>query len=204
MDEFIAERRACQDTLWSTCHPLPGVRKLVEHLAKHKIPMAVATGSISRNYKLKAAHHPEIFDHFKNRAICGDDPRLKGCGKPRPDIFLLAAELLGRNVGEGDVSSLDTEGKEGRALIEERSRGLVLEDSINGLEAGQRAGMKSEWALRIAIVQHVDHFGRETAIWVPDERLRALAPGKTFGADCVLESLEQFRPEEWGLPPYDS
>lgn len=144
MDEFIAERRACQDALWPTCHPLPGVRKLVEHLAKHKIPMAVATGSISRNYKLKAAHHPEIFDHFKNRAICGDDPRLKGCGKPRPDIFLLAAELLGRKVGEGDVSSLDAEGKEGRALIEERSRGLVLEDSINGLEAGQRAGMKSE------------------------------------------------------------
>ncbi|KAG9045981.1 hypothetical protein FS837_005339 [Tulasnella sp. UAMH 9824] len=146
--------------------------------------MAVATGSISRNYKLKAGHHSEIFDLFKNRAICGDDPRLKGCGKPRPDIFLLAAELLERKVGEGDLSSLHAEGAEGKALIEERSRGLVLEDSINGLEAGQRAGMKT--------------------IWVPDERIRALAPGKTFGADCVLESLEQFRPEEWGLPPYDS
>ncbi|KAG9023027.1 hypothetical protein FS837_006037 [Tulasnella sp. UAMH 9824] len=184
MDEFITERRARQDALWPTCQLLPGITKLVEHLAKHKIPMAVATGSIRRNYNLKAVHHPELFDLFEGKVICGDHPRLKGLGKPRPDIFLLAAELLGRKVGEGDVSSLDAEGAEGKALIEERARGLVLEDSTNGLEAGQRAGMKT--------------------IWVPDEKLRALAPNETYGADCILESLEQFKPEEWGLPPYNS
>ncbi|KIO32284.1 hypothetical protein M407DRAFT_241533 [Tulasnella calospora MUT 4182] len=184
IDEFITERRAIQDALWPTCQVLPGIRKLVEHLAKHKIPMAVATGSIRRNYNLKAVHHPKVFDLFENRVICGDDPRLKGLGKPRPDIFLLAAELLGREVGTGEVDLLDAEGKEGKALIEERARGLVLEDSTNGLEAGQRAGMKT--------------------IWVPDEKLRALAPTETYGADCILESLEQFKPEEWGLPPYDS
>ncbi|KAG8891474.1 hypothetical protein FRC01_014677 [Tulasnella sp. 417] len=184
LDEYITERRARQDALWHTCQPLPGVRKLAEHLAKNKIPIAVATGSIRRNYDVKAEHHPELFDLFENRIIYGDDPRLKGIGKPRPDVFLLAAELLGRTVGRGDVSSLDAEGEEGKALIEERVRGLVLEDSPNGLEAGRRAGMKT--------------------IWVPDEKLRALAPNETYGADCILESLEQFKPEEWGLPPYDS
>ncbi|KAG9020736.1 hypothetical protein FS837_007922 [Tulasnella sp. UAMH 9824] len=146
--------------------------------------MAVATGSNPRNYNMKAMHHPELFGPFEGRVICGDQPHLKGLGKPRPDIFLLAAELLGRKVGEGDVSSLGAEGEEGKALLEERARGLVLEDSTNGLEAGQRAGMKT--------------------IWVPDEKLRALAPNETYGADCILESLEQFKPEEWGLPPYDS
>ncbi|KAG8910522.1 hypothetical protein FRC01_006285 [Tulasnella sp. 417] len=184
MDEFIVERRARQDALWPTCQLLPGVRKLVEHLARHKIPMAVATGSIRRNYNLKAGHHREVFDLFGNHVICGDDPHLKGLGKPRPDIFLLAAELLGRKVGGGEVSSLDAKGEEGRRLIQERARGLVLEDSINGLEAGQRAGMKT--------------------IWVPDEKLRALEPNETYGADRVLQSLEHFKPEEWGLPPYDS
>ncbi|KAG8910521.1 hypothetical protein FRC01_006284 [Tulasnella sp. 417] len=183
MDEFVTERRARQDALWPSCQLLPGVRKLVEHLAKHKIPMAVATGSIRRNYDLKAVHHPELFDLFEGRVICGDDSRLKGLGKPRPDIFLLAAELLGRKVGEGEVSSLDTEGEEGKSFIQERARGLVLEDSTNGLEAGQRAGMKT--------------------IWVPDEKFRALAPNETYGADGVLESLESFKPEEWGLPPYE-
>lgn len=183
IDEYITERRARQDALWNTCQPLPGVIKLVKHLAKHQIPMAVATGSLKRNYDLKTVHLPELFEPFEKRVICGDDPRLKDRGKPRPDVFLLAAELLGRKVGTGDVSSLDAEGEEGKALVAERARGLVLEDSTMGLEAGRRAGMKT--------------------IWVPDEKLRALAPNETYGADCILESLEQFKPEDWGLPPYD-
>lgn len=106
--------------------------------------MAVATGSLQRNYDLKTAHLPELFDPFENKVICGDDPRLKDRGKPQPDVFLLAAELLGRKVGRGDVSSLEAESEEGKALIAERARGLVLEDSTMGLVAGQRAGMKSE------------------------------------------------------------
>ncbi|KAG8967484.1 hypothetical protein FRC05_002079 [Tulasnella sp. 425] len=183
IDEYITERRTRQDALWDTCQPLPGVIKLVKHLAKHQIPMAVATGSLKRNYDLKTVHLPELFESFEKRVICGDDPRLKDRGKPRPDVFLLAAELLGRKVGTGDVSSLDAAGEEGKAFIAERARGLVLEDSTMGLEAGRRAGMKT--------------------IWVPDEKLRALAPNETYGADCILESLEQFKPEDWGLPPYD-
>ncbi|KAG8990926.1 hypothetical protein FRB90_001545 [Tulasnella sp. 427] len=184
IDDYISERRARQDALWHTCQPLPGVLKLVNHLAKHMIPMAVATGSLKRNYDLKTEHLPELFAPFEGKVICGDDARLKDRGKPRSDVFLLAAEMLGRKVGTGDVSSLDGSGEEGKALIEERAQGLVLEDSTSGLEAGRRAGMKT--------------------IWVPDAKLRALAPNETYGADCILESLEQLRPEEWGLPPYDS
>ncbi|KAG8953529.1 hypothetical protein FRC04_002371 [Tulasnella sp. 424] len=183
IDEYVTERRARQDALFHTCQPLPGVIKLVKHLAKHQIPMAVATGSLKRNYYLKTKHLPELFEPFAKGVICREDLRLEDRNKPRPDVFLLAAELLGRKVGTGDVSSLDAEGEEGKALLAERARGLVLEDSTVGLEAGRRAGMKT--------------------IWVPDEKLRTLAPNETYGADCVLESLEQFKPEDWGLPPYD-
>lgn len=39
-----------------------------------------------------------------------------------------------------------------------------------------------------------------TVIWVPDIGLSALHPGETFGAAQVLKSLEEFKPEQWGLP----
>lgn len=41
-------------------------------------------------------------------------------------------------------------------------------------------------------------------IWIPDPRLRELAPEEDLGADAILGSLEDFKPEEWGLPPYDA
>merc|ERR1712032_1187345 len=56
---------------------------------------------------------------------------------------------------------------------------LVFEDAPNGVEAGLAAGMQ---------VCHV-----------PDPNLSADLRG---GAHCELQSLEHFRPEEWGLPAF--
>lgn len=54
-----------------------------------------------------------------------------------PDVFLVAARKLGVDVGEGDVESLG----EGQGLRrEERARGLVFEDAINGVQAGRELG----------------------------------------------------------------
>lgn len=136
IDDYIKERREKQDLAWPSVRPLPGVVKLVNHLAKHKIPIAVATGSMRRNYVLKTTHLPELFDLFEGKVVCGDDPRLQGRGKPNPDVFLLAAEILGKKVGMGDVTDL-TSGD----LVEERARGLIFEDATNGVQAGKRAGM---------------------------------------------------------------
>ena len=44
-------------------------------------------------------------------------------------------------------------------------------------------------------------------VWVPDQNLVALG-GEATSVDeqpeQTLKSLEDFIPEEWGLPPYDS
>jgi len=39
-------------------------------------------------------------------------------------------------------------------------------------------------------------------VWIPDPKLRELAPGDDMGADQILKSLEDFQPEAWGLPSY--
>ncbi len=44
-------------------------------------------------------------------------------------------------------------------------------------------------------------------VWVPDANLLSLGGEATSvdeQADLTLKSLEEFVPEEWGLPPYDS
>jgi pseudouridine 5'-phosphatase len=42
-------------------------------------------------------------------------------------------------------------------------------------------------------------------VWVPDENLLSVGSSQlTEKPDQVLRSLEDFVPEEWGLPPYDN
>lgn len=62
------------------------------------------------------------------------------------------------------------------------SKVLVFEDAPNGVEAAHAAGMQCVW---------IPHKG------INKETHRHLAT-------LVLESLEDFRPEMFGLPPYDS
>jgi HAD superfamily hydrolase (TIGR01509 family) len=94
----------------------PGLLTLLEHLNGLGIPVAVATSS-TRNialWKLKMAGIKERF----RLLVCGDEVRR---GKPAPDIFLKAAELLGR----------------------EPSECLGFEDSPAGLRALEAAGIRS-------------------------------------------------------------
>lgn len=46
----------------------------------------------------------------------------------------------------------------------------------------------------------------DTVVWVPDPNLLKLDMAGTpeVQPDQMLKSLEEFKPEEWGLPPYDS
>lgn len=57
---------------------------------------------------------------------------------------------------------------------------LVFEDSVAGVQAANSAGMKS--------------------IWVPDPRM----PRDAVQAYLTLDSLLDFKPEQFGLPPYDN
>jgi pseudouridine 5'-phosphatase len=40
-------------------------------------------------------------------------------------------------------------------------------------------------------------------VWVPDTNLLDVDYQGVERADQVLKSIEEFRPEEWGLPPFD-
>ncbi|CAE7202941.1 unnamed protein product [Rhizoctonia solani] len=174
-DEYIIRRREIQDLAWPTAQPLPGVRKLISHLVAHKVPIAVATGSQRRNYELKTGHLQDLFGLFGGTVVCGDDAAVKH-GKPAPDVFLYAAKQAGFpevGLGEEPVSEVE------RAT---RAQGLVFEDATSGVIAGKRAGMN--------------------VVWIPDPNLAALTSAEELGADETLQSLEDFIPESWGLPPY--
>ncbi|KIK68971.1 hypothetical protein GYMLUDRAFT_35004 [Collybiopsis luxurians FD-317 M1] len=184
IEDYLIQLDTLQDLAWPTVPLLPGVRKLVLHLRKHDIPIAVATSSRREKYVMKTGHLDDVFGCFDDKVVCGDDLRDGMRGKPNPDIFLLAAkEMLGRDVGP-----LKGENEDGAEVTEEqkkeRAKGLVFEDAFLGMQAGKRAGM--------------------AVVWVPNANLLNVEFSGVEKADGVLKSIDDFIPEEWGLPAYDS
>ncbi|XP_050690243.1 pseudouridine-5'-phosphatase-like isoform X4 [Eriocheir sinensis] len=138
---------------------MSGAERLVRHLHKHKVPIAIASGGAKDSYDLKTTNHGEFISMFKHVVLASSDPEVKQ-GKPSPDVFLVCA---GRFPDKPDPSKC-----------------LVFEDAPNGVEASVAAGMQ--------------------VVMVPDPRLK---PELTTGATQVLASLEDFKPELFGLPPYE-
>ena len=118
-EQFLKERELILDELFPTCELMPGVEKLLLHLHKHNIPMAVATSSHSRNFKLKTEKcHKQLFEKVFHHVITGDQVTKS---KPSPDIFQVASRGF---EGEIDPHSV-----------------LVFEDAPIGVEAGLAADM---------------------------------------------------------------
>lgn len=137
---------------------MPGAEKLLRHLEKHNIPMAVATSSPRDMVAIKTKKHQEIFKVF-HHIVCGSgDPEVKD-GKPCPDIFLVAAKRFDESPNP--------------------EKCLVFEDAPNGVTAANGAGMQS--------------------VLVPDQHV---PQEQTLNATLVLKSLEDFRPEQFGLPAF--
>ena len=99
---------------------LSGGERLIRHLHKHGIPIAVATGSAKKGYNLKVQKKGDLFKCMSH-VVCSDDPEVK-TGKPAPDVYLVTVERF--------ASPPKTMGNV-----------LVFEDAPNGVEAAKSAGM---------------------------------------------------------------
>ena len=114
---------------------MPGVARLLADLTASGTHIALATSSHAVNFKLKTAHLQPLFSHFAERnRVLGDDIRIpKGKGKPAPDIYLLALKTINDELAAKGQKEITPE------------ECLVFEDSVPGVEAGRRAGMRVVW-----------------------------------------------------------
>ena len=111
--------------------------------------MALASSTKKATFELKTQREEikRLLSVFgEERRVLGDDGRVKeGRGKPRSDIYLVALEALNASRAESGKA------REGRGPILP-SECLVFEDSIVGVEAGRRAGMRVVWVPHVKLV----------------------------------------------------
>ncbi|KAI5861573.1 HAD-like protein [Durotheca rogersii] len=157
---YLTELTALQQHHFQAAKPLPGVEKLLGDLGRTKwwdekdhtgvkngdkggngngataqrVHIALATSSTSANFAVKTARWTDLFSVFEtHRRVLGDDERVPpGRGKPLPDIYLLALKTINDSLDEGE-----------KPITPEEC--LVFEDSVPGVEAGRRAGMRVVW-----------------------------------------------------------
>lgn len=139
--QFAQELREQMQLQFQDCEPLPGAHKLLSDLSHaqnssgDKIKLALASSSKSNSFKLKTSRSEtkQLLEFFQpEHRILGDDARVRqGRGKPAPDIYLVALQSL--------KSAADTE----ETIMPNEC--LVFEDSVAGVEAGRRAGMRVVW-----------------------------------------------------------
>ncbi|XP_046392781.1 pseudouridine-5'-phosphatase-like [Ischnura elegans] len=159
-EEYMKLATEKYEKLFPQSEMMPGAEKLVRHLKKEGVHIAVATSSSIESYNLKTNHHKEFFGLFEHIVNGSSDPEVKA-GKPDPSIFLVCASRFADKPAPEQC--------------------LVLEDSPNGVEAALAAGMQ--------------------VVMVPDPHIDE---SLTHRATLTLSSLEELRPELFGLPPFPS
>ena len=95
---------------------IPGVDRFMDELRKEGVKMAIVTSSDDRKMQRAYLAHPEL----KGKVDCIVTANQVSHSKPHPECFLKAAERLQMSIEQC----------------------VVFEDSLSGLEAGMRSGMK--------------------------------------------------------------
>lgn len=159
-EEYITRQRKLALDLMPSAELLPGVERLLRHLASHNVPIALATSSSKEMYDLKTKNHTELFELFNHKVYGSSDDEVLH-GKPAPDIFIVAARRFPDNPHP--------------------SKCLVFEDAPNGVKAALSAGCQC-----VMVPEY----------YVTDEMRKE--------ATLVVNSLEHFQPELFGLPAFDN
>ena len=120
-----------------------------------KVHLSLATSSSEVNYKIKTSHLPHLFDVFPPaQRVLGDDSRIPyGKGKPFPDIYLIALSTINASIRSQNGD---------REPDIQPDECLVFEDSVPGIEAGRRAGMRVIWCPHPGL--RGEFAGREAAV----------------------------------------
>lgn len=170
-DELYALTSKKQEELWPSVGILPGVESLIKYLHTKKIPICVCTSSHTDKFKLKTSQHDALFKLFDGNVVTGDDPTIKGKGKPLPFIWWMGLDLLNS--------------KNGTSIKPEEC--LVFEDALPGFVSGKRSGGYVIWV------------PDQRALDVIDKAEISKLVGESNEHGIILKSLEGFKPEQYGL-----
>lgn len=198
-EQFARESSEQMRLHFPNCKPLPGAEKLLSNLSRarsasgDRIELALASSTKSHSYEIKTSK-PEtksLLSFFQpERRVLGDDPRVRqGRGKPAPDIYLVALQSLNATAESGGKDIMPNEC-------------LVFEDSVAGVEAARRAGMRVVWvphldvAVEYQAVQKEVLAGRTGRFEVGDDwQLGGIDDGWAES----IPSLEHFNYEKYGI-----
>jgi pseudouridine 5'-phosphatase len=202
-ERFVEEMAREQQIHFPECTPLPGAVELLSDLKKarnkkgQKISLALASSSKRENYELKtsSSKSKDLLKLFPEESVTlGDDPGLKrGRGKPAPDIYTLALDTINRNLprGQHDIEPAEC---------------LVFEDSVLGVEAGRRAGMRVLWVPDPGLAKEYKGreqdvlAGRNDLVNIGDEHQLG-SPGDGWAEQ--LSTLENFPYDSFGIEVTD-
>ncbi len=129
-EQIKEERRKLKLEILADDGPMPGVLDRIKEAKEMGLKLGIASTSEARwlNY-----HLPRLGLLFEFEAVRGRSD-VGGVGKPEPDVYLSALE----------------------GLRTDPANGLALEDSVNGVIAAKRAGMKVV-AIPNPLTRHMDY-----------------------------------------------